>query len=276
MSSQFIINVTESNFKYEVINYSRKTPVLVDFWAEWCVPCKTLDPILRELATHAEGNFRLARLNVDENSKLAMRFNVSGIPAVKAFRDGKIVAEFSGIKPKDEVQKFLRRVVPSIADLQLDKGNSLLHVEQWDHASSAFYKVLEDQPQHPKALLGLAKTLLAQGQGDESLEILKNFPLSYEHNSAEKLIPLAVALDQAGTKTSTGTSSIDATYHHALRLVKLGNFPAALDGFLAVLRQDKHYRDDEAKNIMLALFEILGNSNPTTRQYRNELASILF
>ncbi len=274
--SQHIINVTESNFDYEVIEHSQNVLVLVDFWAEWCVPCKTLDPILRNLAKQGAGDFRLARLNVDENQKIAMRFNVRGIPAVKAFREGAIIGEFTGLKPEEEIRGFLRNIVPSPADLSLDKGLSLLNMERWEDAAGAFQTVLDERPDHPRAMVGLAKSLIVLGQNDEALEILESVPSSHEYSTAEKLRPLATALNRLDDPSAGTPSPIEATYQHALRLVKLGNLPAAMDGILAVLRQEKHYRDDEARLVILGLFEILGDNNPITRQYRNELASILF
>ena len=131
MAPPDIVNVTEANFDYEVINYSQKTPVIVDFWAEWCVPCKMLDPILRKLAQERQTDFRLAKVNVDENQGLAMRFNVRGIPAVKAFREGGVVAEFSGVQPEPKIRQFLNQIIPSPLDLNLDKANSLLSMEDW-------------------------------------------------------------------------------------------------------------------------------------------------
>jgi len=274
--SSLIINVNKGNFEYEVINYSKDTPVLVDFWAEWCVPCKTLDPILVDLVTEEEGAFRLARLNVDENPDLTLRFNVTSVPAVKAFRDGSIVAEFSGLKPRDYITKFLRHVVPSTSDIQLDKGDSMLHNRAWQEASQAYQSVLEDRPQHPRALLGYAKALLAQGKGEEAAQILDTFPPSHEYAAAEQLRPLANALTQPEIQAEESLSSIEATYRRSFRLIRIGNLPAAIDGLLEVLRQDKHYRDDAARKIVLALFEILGQDNPTTQQYQKELASILY
>lgn len=272
--SSLIINVTKTNFDYEVIDYSRDTPVLVDFWAEWCVPCKTLDSILVDLVTEEEGAFRLAKLNVDENPDLTLRFNVTTVPAVKAFRDGSIVAAFSGSKPRDYITKFLRHVVPSTADIQLDKGDSMLQTRAWQEASQAYESVLDERPQHPRALLGYAKALLAQGQGEEADKILQHFPASHEYGAAEQLRPLAKALTQP--QAGKDPTSIEATYRRSLRLIRMGNLPAAIDGLLEVLRQDKHYRDDAARKIVLALFEILGQDNPTTQKYQKELASILY
>jgi putative thioredoxin len=276
MSSQNIINVTESNFEYEVINFSQKIPVVVDFWADWCVPCKMLDLILRKLAQERAGDFRLAKVNVDENQSLAIRFNVRGIPVVKAFRSGTIVSEFSGLQPENKIRQFLSELIPTPLDLNLDKANSLLEVEQWEGSYKAFRQVLDERPGHANALLGLTKTLLAQGRASDARDILNSFPISSEFSSAEKLKPLAMALTKFERNEIGTENPIDATYNHALRLITLGNLPAAMDGLLGVLRQDKNYQGGEAKDVILGLFEILGTNNQTTREYQSELASILF
>lgn len=276
MAPSDIVNVTEANFDYEVINYSQNTPVIVDFWAEWCVPCKMLDPILRKLAQERKADFRLAKVNVDENQGLAMRFNVRGIPAVKAFRDGGVVAEFSGVQPESKIRTFLNQIIPSPLDLNLDKANSLLKNEEWVESQDTFRKVLEERPGHPNALLGLAKTLLVQGRGSEARDILNTFPVSTEFNISKKLLPLANALVQFGKQNYDDSDPLEATYNHALRLISLGNLPAAMDGILDVLRKDKNFRNGEAKLVILAVFEILGTNDPIARQYQSELATILF
>jgi putative thioredoxin len=276
MASPNIINVTESNFEYEVIKYSHNIPVIVDFWAEWCVPCKMLDPILQKLTKERSGDFRLAKVNVDENQSLAMRYNVRGIPAVKAFRDGNMVAQFSGVQPETKIRQFLQELIPSHLDLNLEKGNSLLVTEEWMESYKTFRQVLDQQPGHPNALLGLTKCLLTQGRGSEARDILNSFPLSHEFSSAEKLKTLAKALISYKKCDLKPDHPIDATYNHALRLISLGTLPAAMDGILEVLRQDRKYRNGEAKQVILGLFEILGPKNPSTRQYQTELASVLF
>jgi putative thioredoxin len=276
MTPSDIVNVTEANFDYEVINYSQNTPVIVDFWAEWCVPCKMLDPILRKLALERKADFRLAKVNVDENQGLAMRFNVRGIPAVKAFREGSVVAEFSGVQPESKIRKFLNQIIPSPLDLNLDKANSLLDKENWIESQETFRKVLEERPGHPNALLGLAKTLLVQGRGSEARDILNTFPVSAEFNISKKLLPLANALIYFKKQELDNLDPLEATYNHALRLISRGNLPAAMDGILDVLRKEKNFRNGEAKLVILAVFEILGINDPVTRQYQSELATVLF
>jgi putative thioredoxin len=276
-ASDFIVDVSESNFDFEVLAYSQQTPVLVDFWAEWCVPCRTLEPILERLAQEANGGFRLARLNVDQNPNLAIRYNVRGIPAVKAFRDGRIVSEFTGALPESRVREFVRPLVPSAADLLLEKAESMVRMGQWKSAEQNYRKVTAEQPSNPTALLGLAKSLLMTGQIEDSLSILQRFPPSHEYSNAQMVRPLAEDLIRVQRSPAlSGDDPLDAAYDRSLRLVLRGNLEAAMDGLLDILRQDKRYRSGAARKALLALFELLGDENLITRQYRSELASVLF
>jgi putative thioredoxin len=280
MIPDYIIDVSEADFEYEVVSYSQKTPVVVDYWAEWCGPCKMLGPILEKLAQEGQGEFRLAKVNVDENPNLAVRFNVRSIPSVKAFRDGKVVAEFVGAQPEARVRDFIRALAPSSADLLMEKANSFVEMQEWPGAEGAFRQALEEKPGDPPALLGLAKSLLAQGIGDDALFVLEDFPASREFAQAEQLIPLAEALSrfQAENLDYGGEPEdmLEAAFRQALRLISRGNIPAAIDGLLDILRQDKNFQAGQARKALLGLFEILGADNPQTRQYRSELASILF
>lgn len=278
MTSEFIIDVTEADFEYHVTSFSQKIPVVVDFWAEWCVPCKTLGPLLERLTEGAKGKFRLAKVNVDQNPNLALRFNIRSIPAVKAFRDGQVISEFVGNQPEGKIREFLREIVPDQSDLNLEKGNSLLEFGQAEDAEMCFRKSLEISPENTAARLGLIRSLLYQGKGSEAEENLNDFPASLEYSSAQKLIPLAEAFIpiEMGAFPDGSDDPLYATFRNAIRLAYNGNFEAAMDGILEVLRVDKKYRDDEARIVMIAILEMLGENNPTTRQYRNELASVLF
>jgi putative thioredoxin len=278
MSSEYIVDVNETNFQYEVLAFSKRTPVVVDFWAEWCGPCKMLGPMLEKLAVQANGAFRLAKVNVDQNPALAMQFDIRGIPAVIGFRDGQVVAEFNGLQPENLVRDFLRKLSPTEGDLNLEKGLSLVNLGRWSDAVNALQKVLQANPDEPKALLGLAKTHLAQGSPSDALVILRNFPASKEYNTAEILIPLAAALATTANEDMPLDSDdlLAPAYQRALKLVARDNIPAALDGLLDTLREDKDYRDGEVRQVILGLLELLGDENPQTREYRAELASVLF
>jgi len=277
MASDDIINVSEADFEYQVVAYSQQVPVVVDFWAEWCGPCKILGPMLEKLAQEAQGGFRLAKVDVDANPGLAMQFNIQSIPSVKAFVGGKVVAEFSGVMPEMKVREFLSGLTPSQDGLMLEKAFSLLHMQQPKSAERAFRKVLETSPGNTPALLGLAKSLLLQGNASDGQLLLSNFPASKEYNIAEKLRPLAVALREIDEDMDLDTDDpLMAAYTNSLRLVKRGNIPAAIDGLLEILRQDKHYQAGNVRQVIIGLLELLGENDPMARQYRNELASVLF
>jgi len=275
MASDNIIDVSESDFEYQVITYSAQVPVIVDFWAEWCVPCRSLSPVLERLTNEAGGSFRLAKVNVDENPNLALRYAVRSIPMVKAFRNGSVVAEFVGVQPESRLREFFSALAPSPADLALEKGDSLLQKNDWTNAEKAYRQALELTPPHPAAMLGLARCLLAQNCAIDANKILTSFPTSRELPAAQGLRPLAAALIRLEHEDISSDDPLEAAYNHALRLVALGNFPAVMDGLLDVIRQDKRYRNGEAHQVMLAILDIQGET-PLTRQYRNELATILF
>lgn len=277
MASDFIVDVNEADFEYEVVAYSQNTPVLVDFWAEWCQPCKTLTPILEELAREAKGAFRLARVNADQNPNLAMRYGVRSIPTIKAFRQGQVVAEFVGLQPRERIQEFIERLMPpSEVALAIEKANSLLSVKNWSAAEQTFRKLAEEEPENAAVQLGLVKSILAQGKGGEASFILRNFMPSKEYSSAQKLLPLAESLVKYDHNQLPDESELDATFTGSLRLAHRGNLEAAMDGLLDILRQDKRYRNNLARQVMLSLLELYGPEDTTGRQYRNELASVLF
>lgn len=276
MTTDNIKIVNESDFEYEVIAFSNQVPVIVDFWAEWCRPCKTLTPILEKYAIESQGTFRLAKVNVDENPNLALRFGVRSIPNVKAFRDGQVVSEFLGLQPEPRVKEFIRNLAPSQIDLLLEKGQSLLESMDWGGANNSFHQFLAKQPNHPKGLLGLMKANLMQGKFSEAKRILEEFPASPEYARMEVVRPLFTALWAEKSNQGISDDQLEATYHNALRLILRGNLPAAMDGIIDVLRQDKHYRNNEARLVLLGLFEVLGDNHPLTQQYRRELAMVLF
>jgi len=277
MASDHIINVTESSFEYDVIAYSQNTPVVVDFWADWCKPCKVLTPFLEKLAEEAEGRFRLGKVDVDANPNLALRFSVRSIPTVMAFSQGRKVSDFAGLIPEHKIIEFLESILPpSPSDLLAQKGNSLLAAGDQEGAREAFLQALDLDERHPAGMLGLMKIFLLQGNSADAYAIFRNFPARPEYNEAERLIPLMKAMEDYRNGRLPAENDLDAAFANSIRLAARGNTLASIDGLLDILRQDKRYRKDRARSVLLALLDLLDQQNELSRQYRTELASILF
>lgn len=275
--SENILDVTEASFEDDVVMRSHQVPVVVDFWAPWCGPCRMLGPILERLAIEGGGAFVLAKLNVDENPNLSIRYGVQGIPAVKAFRNGEVVSQFVGAQPEPRVRRFIDNLVPDPSEAAVEDASSLLATRHYAEAEEAFSEVLDEDEANAAAALGLVKSLLMQGKGERALEWIDHFPAGTEWATAEKLKPLATLLVEADACDEVEHDDpLEAQLHHAAHLVRRGNLPAAMDGLLGVLRQDKRYRNGMPKDVMLALFAMLGDDDPLTREYREELASVLF
>jgi len=276
MVSDFIVHVDESDFEYEVLQYSAQVPVVVDFWASWCVPCRVLGPKLEALARESKGSFRLAKVNVDENVKLAKHYKVRNIPSVKAFVDGNVVAEFSGVLADEGLRDFVRHLAPEPEDLMYDKGRSLLKQDDYPGAEDAFRAFLSVHPDHPSALLGLVRAMLLQGKSDEAVILLGNFPASSEYNTAQLLKPVAQAFSEFKDATIESDNPLEAAFRNGIRLARRGNILAAMDGFLVILRKDKDYREGEVKNIFVGLLALIGDDHPEARGYRNDLSAAIY
>jgi len=271
-----VINVDEASFENDVVLRSYKEPVVVDFWAAWCGPCRMLGPTLEKLAEEPNSGFILAKVDVDSNPSLAMRFGVQGIPAVKAFKDGKVAGEFVGAQPEANVRKFTESLTPDDSEIRLESAAAQFNAGLYSEAETSYRLLLEETPAQPDAVLGLAKTLIALGNGCEAVELLDNDSANGHYRELERLVPLAQFMCPGHVFPVTGETELDAIYAKARSTASQRDFSGTMELLLDILREDKKFRDGEAKLIMLGIFEFLGESDPVTNQYRRRLASVLF
>jgi len=277
MMSDYIKTVTESDFEYEVLAYSQNTPVLVDFWAEWCKPCKLLSPILKKIADESDGAFRLAKVDADSNPNLVLKYGVRSIPTVLAFSQGSQVSDFVGLQPEPRIREFISQILPpSPAGLMVQKGNSLLDTGDLEGSREAFEEAVRITPDHPGALLGLIKVNLREGNAPAGRTILRYFPACREYNEAERMLPLMKAMQDATSETLPNDTDLDMAFQTAMRLATRGNILASLDGMMDILRTDKHYKRERGKEVTIGLLDLLDQESELVRQYRKEMTAILF
>jgi len=268
MKSEYVIEVSDATFQAEVINRSRQTPVVVDFWAPWCGPCRMLGPVLEKLANEYAGGFILAKINTDENQRVAGQFGIQGIPAVKAFKDGKLVAEFVGAQPEPRVREFLAKFAVK-GGSQAGTGGApdaetLLAAGRYAEAEEVLRKAGAGNGSLPALNLSLAKALLAQGKAQEAGQLLDKLTDGPEAGPAEALKPL-VGLLLTATSGANGFGEIEGLYQRAGQAIAHGEMRAAMDALIDVLRRDKRYRNGEPRQVMLALFALLGDESPLVR-----------
>ena len=279
-TSEWVIEVGDPDFESAVLRRSETTPVVVDFWAPWCGPCRALGPLLERLAAEHQGAFILAKVNVDEAPAVSEAFGIQSIPAVKGFRDGVLVGEFVGAQPEATVRKLLELVLPTAADGLVARAATLAP----EAAEAALREALELEPRHARALLELARIVAARGDTSGALQLLERVsppsPLvgESERLAAELRMRTDGAGDQAALRARIAADPNDLAARLDLgrTLAALGKHEDALAELLDVVRRDPHFADDGARKAMVDLFAVLGSDDPLTDRYRNELAKALF
>jgi putative thioredoxin len=282
IGSTFVYDVTDASFQTDVIERSRQTPVLVDFWAPWCGPCRLLGPILEQQAEANGGAFELAKLNTDENPRTASTYRIEGIPAVKMFKDGRVAGEFVGALPEAQVKAFLARFLPSEADRLTARGDELTTAGHMNAAEDAYREALTKTIVHPAAAAGLARVLAARGAVDEALKLLEGYP----QDPRAAAVRAEIQLQQVGgegvdsadleERIAADPADVDARYKLGMALAARGSYEQAMDQLLEVVRRDRTYDDDAGRRALVDLFNLLGNDNPLTPVYRKKLSYLLF
>ena len=279
-----ILDVGDHDFERAVLERSKEVPVVVDFWAPWCAPCRALGPVLERLAHEHAGAFVLARVNVDEAPAVSQALGIQSIPAVKGFRDGALVAEFIGAQPEAAVRQFLVAVLPSEADRLARAGEAKAAAGDAAGAADAFHEALAHEARHPRALLGLARLRAAAGEAAEALRLLERVPpgaavaREAERLAAELRTRAEASADEPALRARLRASpdDLDARLRLGRALAARGAYGEALAELLEVIRRDRSFADDGARKAMLDIFELLGAGDPLTERYRSELARVLF
>lgn len=273
----YIIDVTTDNFA-NVVERSMQVPVLVDFWAPWCEPCKTLLPIMEKLAAEYQGRFLLAKVNIDEQQALASQFGVRSVPTVKLVRDGRIADEFSGALPESQVRAFIDKHMEQPADRFLAAAEQAWENGDAAQAEALLRQVMAEVPDDHRAQLMLAELRAVTGNTDEAAQLLASLPadlaLSPQAEALRARLTFAAAaagapeieaLQQALTNNPKDSQ---ARHQLAARLVLAGDLEGALQQLLELLRRDRSWGDDAGRKGMLQIFELLGGQGELVNRYR--------
>ena len=282
-----VIDVGDADFVAAVVERSRQVPVVVDFWAPWCEPCKTLGPILERLAGEYAGQFLLAKLNVDESTAVAQQLQVRNIPLVIAFRDGAAVSEFTGAQPESVVRQFLDAILPSPADQAARAGTEALALGDPVEAERQFAVALGEDRRHPVALLGTARLQGDRGEREVALATLARMgaaPRALEQEAERLAAEIRTAapaedapdLESLRQAAAANPNDLQARLDVARALVASRRYDEALPGLLDLVARDKSFADEAARKAMLDVFEILGAAHELTQEYRAKLARALF
>jgi len=282
---------TAATFAADVIEASMKVPVIVDFWATWCGPCKQLGPALEKIVREARGAVRMVKVDVDKNQELAAQLRIQSVPTVYAFANGRPVDGFTGAQPESQLRAFVQRLTkgaaqPTLAEL-LDEAKALLAEGDAETAAQAFQEILGEDPNNGPAMAGLLRCLMAVGDFDSVTQMLAQLPPELAKNPEVAAVKTALELQQSAASGAGEAASLrrrltenaddhQARFDLAMAYYGGGEVEAAVDELLDLFGRDRAWNDEAARKQLLKIFEALGGGHPVTLRGRRRLSALLF
>ena len=288
-TGSLVVDSNTENFNEDVVNASSQIPIIVDFWAPWCEPCKQMTPVLERLVQEYSGQVKLVKINIDENQALAQQLRVQSIPMVYAFKDGRPADAFNGALPESQLRQFIEKLTGgsgSPVDQAIQQANNLLESGDIKNASSIFSEILAADTQNVDAHAGLIKGLMAAGNTEQARTYLLG--LSAEHLTNGKILALQTALEleeqTAGAgevgelekKLQNNPNDHQSRFDYALALYGAGEAELAIEALVEIIKNNKEWNDDLARQQLFKIFEALGHADPITVAGRRKMSAILF
>lgn len=283
--SKYINDIGAATFQNAVVEQSRSVPVLVDFWADWCGPCKMQMPILAKLITEFDGKFLLAKVNTDVERDLAREHGIRSLPTMRLYKDGDVVEEILGAQTESTLRAILDRYIERVSDTMRQTAMDHYRQGQTERALELLREAYATEPDNHRVVLDLVQVTLEQGRVDEAEEMLMTLPREVrDEKEASRMLallgfaktcrdaPVTAELEQ---RLQSDTNDLDARYLLAARQVMDNQPEAAMDNLLAIIQKDRTFREDAGRSSLLALFELLEDEGELVSRYRRKLFNIM-
>jgi putative thioredoxin len=282
MEADFVVDVTSATFEQEVLEASQQVPVVVDFWAPWCGPCRTLGPMLERLAAEYGGRFKLAKVNSDENPELSQQFGIRSIPDVRAFRNGEQVDQFMGVLPERQLRAFIDDLAPAPAEAARREAAALRAEGNTEGATAALRAAVALDAGNELARIDLAEVLLEAGHTDEAAQQLEGVRQNIDWDARVASLKQGIGYARSGgneselaARVAANPADLEARLALAGALAARKAWREAMDELLDIIRRDRGWRDGEARKQMLAMFNLASGDAQLVSEFRKKLASAL-
>ena len=284
--STLSINATADNFDTDVLEKSRQTLVVVDFWAEWCAPCRVLMPLLQKMAEDYQCKFLLAKVNTDTETELAAQWGIRSLPTVKFFKYGEVVDEFLGAQPESVIRSIIEQYLPRESDALRIEAQTAMNAGDIVKAVSLLRQALSKDPDQLTIKIDLADALVRNGQPEDAENILEYLPLQEREEEAVKAIEAKIELARAQQSAPSqseligriATNPDDLSSRHLLgaRYAADSDYAAALEQFFEIMKRDRRFENDIGRRSLLNVFKLLGDDDDLVQQYRRKMAPLLY